>query len=290
MRLSLILLPRGAHGTREALVAVAQAAEAAGLHRVWFGDHIIYPVEILSTYPGTGGALGFNARTPQLDLTVAMTLFATATEKVGMGTSVVVPAQRNPVAFAKQMASLDLVSGGRLALGIGVGWCAEEFEALGVPFARRGARTDEYVKAMQTLWTDPEPAFEGEFVSFAPIHCNPKPAQAGGPPIWIGGYGDAALARTARYGRGFIAGARLSDPEEAARIKATIRHKAADLGREDADRIELATTFGLPDRAAFAARLRELRDAGVDEAAIPLQGRSLEEIGDCIAQIPDLLR
>jgi len=289
MRLSLILLPRGLHGTREALSAIGQAAQQAGLARVWLGDHVVYPVEIRSTYPGTGGALAFNGATPQLDLTVAMMLVAMASETVGVGSAVVVLAQRNPVAFAKQMASLDLVTGGRVALGVGVGWCAEEFEALGVPFARRGARTDEYIQALRTLWTEPQPALEGEFIRFAPVHCNPKPAQAGGPPIWIGGYGEAAHARAARLGDGFIAGARLSDPEEAARIRRDIRRRAADLGRADADRINLAVSFGLPDRPAFAARLKEMRDAGVDEAAIPLQGRSLAEIRDFVLGIPDLV-
>jgi len=289
VRLSLILLPRGVHGTRETLTAVGEAAEQAGLSRVWFGDHIVYPVEIASTYPGTGGALGYNAETPQLDLTVAMTVVALATERVGIGTSVVVLAQRNPVAFAKQLASLDVICGGRLALGIGVGWCAEEFAALGAPFARRGARTDEYVAAMRTLWTEPQPAFDGEFVKFAPLYCNPKPVQPGGPQIWIGGYGEAAYERTARYGAGFLAGARLADPEAALRLRQDIRRRAADLGRPDAERIGLQTTFWIPDHAAFGRRLREMRDAGLEEACIPLQGRSTAEVRDFILSIPDLL-
>jgi probable F420-dependent oxidoreductase len=271
------------------LVTVGRAAEQAGLARVWFGDHIVYPVEIRSTYPGTGGALGFNPATPQLDLTVAMTVMAMTTERVGLGTSVVVLAQRNPVAFAKQLASLDVVSGGRLSLGVGVGWCAEEFEALGAPFERRGARTDEYLKAMQALWTEPQPSFDGAFVKFAPLYCNPKPTQPGGPEIWIGGYGEAAYNRVARYGVGFLAGARLSDPEEVVRLKRDLRQRATDLGRPDADRIGLQTTFWLSDRPAYSRRLREMRDAGLEEACIPLQGRSAAEVRDFILSIPDLL-
>jgi probable F420-dependent oxidoreductase len=289
MRLSTILLPRGAQGTRETLIAIGQAAEQAGLSKVWFGDHIVYPVEIKSIYPGTGGALGFNPATPQLDLIVAMTVVALATERVGVGTSVVVLAQRNPVAFAKQLASLDVISGGRLSLGVGVGWCAEEFEALGVPFERRGARTDEYLQAMRVLWTEPEPAFDGEFVKFAPVYCNPKPVQPGGPQIWIGGYGEAALDRVARHGAGFLAGARLSDPEEVVRLKRLLRQRAADLGRPDADQIGLQTTFWIPDRDAYARRLREMRDAGLDEACVPVQGKSPAEVRDFILSIPDLV-
>lgn len=289
MRLSLILLPRGVHGTRETLTAVGQAAEQAGLSKVWFGDHIVYPVEIKSIYPGTGGALGFNPATPQLDLTVAMTVVAMASQHVGLGTSVVVLAQRNPVAFAKQLASLDQISGGRLSLGIGVGWCEEEFAALGESFAARGARTDEYVAAMRALWTEPQPSFDGRFVKFAPVHCNPKPVQPGGPPIWIGGYGEAAYDRVARYGAGFLAGARLSDPEEVARLKRDLRQRAADLGRTDADAIGLQTTFWIPDRAAYGRRLREMRDAGLDEAAVPLQGKSVEEAREFILSAPELL-
>jgi probable F420-dependent oxidoreductase len=271
------------------LVTVGQAAEQAGLSRVWFGDHIVYPVEIRSVYPGSGGALGYNAATPQLDLTVAMMVVAMSTQRVGLGTSVVVIAQRNPVAFAKQLASLDVVAGGRLSLGVGVGWCEEEFEALGAPFRRRGARTDEYLKAMQTLWTEPRPSFDGEFVRFAALHCNPKPVQPGGPPIWIGGYGEAAYDRTARYGAGFLAGSRLSDPEEVIRLKRDLRQRAADLGRADADRIGLQTTFWIADRKAYGRRLAEMRDAGLDEACIPLQGRSTAEVRDFILSIPELV-
>jgi len=289
MRLSLILLPRGVHGTRETLTAIGEAAEQAGLARVWFGDHIVYPVEIKSIYPGTGGALGFNGATAQLDVTVAMTVLALATQHVGIGTSVVVVAQRNPIEFAKQMASLDVVSGGRLSLGIGVGWCEEEFEALGRPFARRGARTDEYLDVMRTLWTEPQPSFDGEFVKFAPVHCNPKPVQAGGPEIWIGGYGEAAFNRVARHGVGFLAGARLSDPEEVVRLKRDLRQRAADLGRADAARIGVQTTFWMADRDAYRRRLKEMADAGLDEACIPLQGKSAAEVRDFILAIPDLV-
>lgn len=289
VRLSLILLPRGVHGEKDTLITIGQAAEQAGLDRVWFGDHIVYPVEIQSAYPGTNGALGFNPATPQLDLTVAMTVVALATERVGIGTAVVVLAQRHPVAFAKQLASLDVVCGGRLSLGIGVGWCAEEFAALGAPFERRGARTDEYVAAMRALWSEPQPAFNGEFVRFPPVYCNPKPAQPGGPPIWIGGYGEAAHARVARYGAGFLAGARLSDPDEVVRLRRDLNQRAADLGRPDAGRIGVQTTFWMPDRAAYRRRLREMRDAGLDEAAIPLQGRSSAEVRDFILGLPDLL-
>lgn len=286
MLLSTGLMARGRQGSKETLIAIGQAAEEAGLSKVWFGDHIVYPVEYESKYPGTGGRLSYNPSSPQLDVTVAMTIVAATTERVGVGTSIVVLGERNPVWFAKQLASLDHISGGRLSLGIGTGWCREEYEALGVPWERRGARTDEYVAAMRTLWTDDTPSFDGEFVSFPPIYCNPKPVQPGGPEIWIGGYGEAAYDRVARYGVGLVGG---GTPEEVAKRTADLQARARDLGREDADEIGLMAQFWLPDRNELSRRIRELRDAGLKEMCVPVQGKSPEEAREFVLSIPELL-
>jgi probable F420-dependent oxidoreductase len=285
MLLSTGLMARGRQGTKDTLVAIGQAAEAAGLARVWFGDHVVYPVDYAPNYPG-GGRLNYNPESPQLDVLVAMTIIASVTERVGVGTSVVVIAQRNPVWFAKQIASLDAVSGGRVALGIGVGWCREEFEALGVPFERRGARTDEYVDVLRTLWTDPTPSYDGEFVKFPPLYCNPKPTQPAGPEIWIGGYGEAAFDRVARYGVGLVGG---GTPELVAERTVDLQARARALGRADADDIGLLMQFWIPDRKELGRQLRELREAGLKEACIPVQGKSPEEARDFVLSLPELL-
>src|SRR5262245_15617539 len=128
---------------------------------------------------------------------------AAVTTRVKLGTGIVLIAQRNPVVLAKEMASLDVLSKGRLILGIGAGYLEPEFAALGVPFHQRGARTDEYVPAMRALWTQEKPAFEGKYVKFSGIQSRPRPAQVGGPPIVIGGASDAAFERAARYAQGW---------------------------------------------------------------------------------------
>ena len=191
MRLATGLMARGRLGSPEVLAAIGHAAEEAGMARVWFGDHVVYPVEYEPKYPSPTGRIGYNPAAPQLDVVVAMTWLCAATTRVGVGTSVMVVAERQPVWLAKQLASLDRLSGGRVSLGIGVGWCAEEYAALGVPFARRGARTDEYIRAMQTLWTEEQPAFDGEFVSFPPPLLQPETRS---------GRWDSALGRRFRVG------------------------------------------------------------------------------------------
>jgi probable F420-dependent oxidoreductase len=190
--------------------------------------------------------------------------------------------------LAKQLATLDQLSGGRLTLGIGVGWCAEEFESLCVPFEHRGSRTDEYLQALKVLWTEETPSFAGRFVSFPPLYCNPKPHQADGPPIWIGGAGPAALERVARIGAGWVAGG--ETPSELGHHLAWIRTRAAELGRTDANLIGLLVQgVWRPDRSELSSYLAELRDAGVTEVVVPVQGKSPEEAADFVRSIPALL-
>lgn len=286
MELATGLMPRGRLGSPDVLSAIGRAADEAGLARVWFGDHVVYPVEYAPKYPSPTGRIGYDPASPQLDVLLAMSWVCAATTRVGVGTSVMVVGERQPVWLAKQLASLDRLSAGRVTLGIGVGWCAEEYEALGVPFARRGARTDEYVRAMQTLWTEERPAFEGEFVSFPALYCNPKPVRPEGVPIWVGGFGPAAFDRVARYGAGWVAGK--ADPLALEPAIAEIRKRAADLGRDPAT-IGVTTQIWQTDRAALGAMLRELRDVGVTEACVPVQGKTPEAVTDYIRAIPDLL-
>jgi probable F420-dependent oxidoreductase len=288
MLLSTGLMARGRLGSPDTLAALALAAEEAGLPRVWFGDHVVYPVEYESRYPSPSGKVNYNIASPQLDVIVAMTWACAVTSRVGVGTSIMVIGERQLVWLAKQVASLDHLSRGRLTLGIGPGWCTEEYEALGVSPERRGARTDEYVQAMKVLWTDEKPSFAGEFVSFDAIYCNPKPAQAGGPPIWVGGTSQVALERTARYGAGWVAGG--TDGDELARKLAWIRSRAEELGRSDAAQIGmLAQGVWRPDRRDLSDLLRHLRDSGVTEVVVPVQGKDPQEARDFVLSIPDLL-
>src|SRR5262249_4932135 len=175
---------------------VAQAAERAGLESLWTGEHVVLPDPQKAPSPAP-------PLFPMLHPSTVLAYVAAVTTRVKLGTGIVLIAQRNPVVLAKEMASLDVLSGGRLILGIGAGYLEPEFRALGVPFVARGARTDEYIAAMRVLWTADKPSFDGRFVKFAGIQSRPQPAQRGGPPIVVGGASDAAIERAVASAQGW---------------------------------------------------------------------------------------
>lgn len=286
MLLSTGLMARGRMGEPELLAAIGRAADDAGLARVWFGDHIIYPVDFAPHYPHGDGRLPYNPASPQLDVVVAMTWMLAATRRVGTGTFVMVVGLRQPVWLAKQLASLDALSGGRVTLGVGTGWMAEEYAALGVSPQRRGARTDDCIDVLRKLWTRDTPSHDSEFTTFAPLHCNPRPAREGGIPIWVGGHGPASLDRAARLGEGWLAMG--GDPDEIGAALPVLRGLAEKHGR-DPDGIGVATTVTLTDRAQLVERLARLRELGVTEAVVPVQGKTAEAAADWVAAIPELL-
>jgi probable F420-dependent oxidoreductase len=190
---------------RRKLMSFAQEAERLGVHSAWTSDHICWPAEIQSKYPYTDD--GSFAPSPDMgwfDPISTLTFVAACTEKIRLGTSVLILPYRQPVQTAKQIASLDVLSEGRVILGVGVGWMAEEAAILGMPWDRRGARADEQLEIFERLFTESEPSFEGEFYRFQKVGFEPKPVQS--PlPIWVGGSSSAALRRVARFGQGFHA-------------------------------------------------------------------------------------
>jgi len=203
MRYGFYLPTRGPSATREGVLAMARAGERAGLHSAMIADHVVFPAESDSVYPytvdgrhpGTGDAL---------EAFSILGLVAGATERLRLVTSVLVLPYRNPVLTAKMVASLDVLSGGRVTLGVGAGWLREEFEALGSPaFDRRGAVTDEWIAIFKQLWSVSPATFSGSFYSYADVRCEPFPLQRPHPPIWVGGHSRAALRRAARYGDGW---------------------------------------------------------------------------------------
>ena len=184
------------------LVRLCAGAEEAGLAYATFSDHVVIPTEISSPYPysatGEFTNQGTGERNEQL---IELAFVAARTDKLKLVTSVMVVPHRPAVLAAKQLATIDTLSGGRVILGIGAGWMKEEFEAIGAPpFAERGKVTDEYVAAFKELWTSQTPSFKGKYVSFDKITFAPKPVQKGGIPIWVGGESGPALRRTAKYG------------------------------------------------------------------------------------------
>jgi probable F420-dependent oxidoreductase len=184
------------------LVRLCTGAEEHGLAYATFSDHVVIPTEISSPYPysatGEFTNQGTGERNEQL---IELAFVAARTTKLKLVTSVMVIPHRPAVLAAKQLATIDTLSGGRVILGIGAGWMKEEFEAIGAPpFAERGKVTDEYIAAFKELWTNPKPSFKGKYVSFDKITFAPKPVQKGGIPIWVGGESGPALRRTAKYG------------------------------------------------------------------------------------------
>ena len=185
-----VWIPNCRHlATPETIRGAAVRAEQLGYDSVWVSDHVVVPRANVANF---GEAI--------FDPLVTLGVIAGATRRVQLGTTVLIVPYRNAVVTAKMVSSLDALSGGRVVLGVGAGWVAAESAMLGVPFAERGAMTDEYLEAMQELWTAAAPSFVGKYTQFSDLVFAPKPVQTPHPPIWVGGHSRAALRRTARFG------------------------------------------------------------------------------------------
>ena len=249
-----------------AAVAFAQAAEAAGFESIWTVEHVVVPTEYASPYPySPTGKMPGTVDSPIPDPLIWLTYVAAVTSAIRLATGILILPQRNPVVLAKEAATLDQLSGGRLLLGIGVGWLKEEFDAIGVPFAERGARTDEAVTALRALWTQDAATFHGRFSDFTDCVLRPHPVQPS-IPVHVGGHTDAAARRAGRLGDGFFPAR--GDHDELARLFEVVRQTARDHGR-DPSAIELSTggRGALGDRALD--EVRALADLGVDRVIVP---------------------
>ena len=186
--------------------AMAQRAETLGYDSIWFSDHIVIPRNVRAAYPyAIDGVSTFSPDRPIHEVLSILTYLAGCTERIRLGPNVLIVPYRPPVYTAKQLAMLDVLSGGRLTVGVGAGWMEEEFEALGVePFAERGAVTDEYLRAFKALWTEENPTFNGKYCQFSEIGFWPKPVQKPHPPIWVGGHTGPALRRAATLGDAWL--------------------------------------------------------------------------------------
>ncbi len=206
MKVGIMFANAGPFGTAEGGTTMARAAEAAGIESLWTVEHVVYPDDYGSTYPYDDS--GRMAMAPDTDLTDPLTWLTWVgahTSTIRLATGILILPERNPVVLAKQLGTMDALTGGRVDLGIGVGWLREEFDAVGIPWERRGARTDEYVAAMRTLWDGDNVSFDGDFVSFDRVSSNPKPVD-GSVPIVVGGHSKAAARRAGRLGDGFWPG------------------------------------------------------------------------------------
>ena len=196
MKIGLFGINFGVAGDVDAMIAIAKAAEAAGLESVWTGEHVVLPDPRVPPSPS-------DPQTPFLDPAVALSHIAAHTERIRLGTGVIILPQRNPVVLAKELASVDVVSKGRLIFGLGAGYLEPEFRALGAPFEDRGDVTDEAINAIKALWTMEKPAYKGRFFSFKGIDSQPRPVQKPHPPIVVGGMSRLGVLRAARFGIGW---------------------------------------------------------------------------------------
>ena len=249
-----------------AAVEFAQAAEAAGFESLWTVEHVVVPSGYDSPYPyDPSGKMPGGEDFPIPDPLIWLSYVAAATSRIHLATGILILPQRNPVVLAKELATLDHLSNGRMILGIGVGWLEEEFDAIGVPFAERGRRTDDHVAAMRALWTQDKATFHGEFTNFDHCISRPQPVQ-GSIPVHIGGHTDIAAKRAGRLGDGFFPGK--GSHEELARSFDLVRRTAVEHGR-DPDAIEMTTGV----RGAVGARaldeVKALADIGTHRVILP---------------------
>jgi len=249
----------------EGAAAIAQLAASAGFDSLWAGEHVVLPSPRVASSP----------MAPEdriLDPLIALTFLAAHTTSIRLGTGIIILPQRNPLVLAKEVASLDVLSGGRLILGIGVGYLEPEFRALGIPFADRGGRTDDSLAAMRAIWTQDQPTHSGRFVSFADVQAHPQPARL---PIVIGGHSPGALRRAVEGADGWYGFA--LDLDETTPALAGLRDAATRYARPAAlGELEISVTpRGLPSRdeaVRFAAmgvhRLILMPPTGLDAAAL----------------------
>src|SRR5262245_21883827 len=301
MDFGLSTLSRGVFVTSEAYLETAKAAERAGFGFLAVNDHIIVPASLDSAYPYTqGGAWAAAEHGHCLDQLATLAFLAGCTSRLRLLTSVMVVPHRQPIATAKMLATIDVLSGGRLILGVGAGWMREEFALLGAPFAERGAVTDEYLEAFKALWTQARPAYAGKHVKFADLIFEPKPMQKPHPPIWVGGESLAALRRTVKLGDAWYPGNNsqtepLDTPARLANAIARLRRVAQMAGRDPASvAVNLIvqnpfewTSHKIADGSArrlfsgasadMAADAIALQAVGVRHVAVRLGGATLTE-------------
>ncbi|MBI4514398.1 MAG: TIGR03619 family F420-dependent LLM class oxidoreductase [Deltaproteobacteria bacterium] len=251
-------------------VALAQMAEQYGFESIWVVEHVVMAVEYDSVYPyDPSGRSPFTAEVVQPDPLLWLTYVAAHTRTIRLATGVLILPQRNPLILAKELATMDRLSGGRVELGIGVGWVREEAQALGTDFHTRGRRADEYIAVMRTLWREPIASFHGEFVNFDRVVSRPTPVQAGGVPIIVGGHSAAAARRAGRLGNGFfplgVFGSQLAG------LRAIMTAEAQRHGR-DPGAIPL-TCVGLPE----IKHAEQLAAAGVERMVVAVPAPDLEE-------------
>jgi probable F420-dependent oxidoreductase len=245
---------------------LAQAAESAGFESIWTVDHVVVPAGYQSKYPyDPSGKIPSGEETVFPDPLIWLSFVAARTSTIRLGTGILIVPERNPLVLAKELATIDFLSGGRMILGAGVGWLEEEFDALGIPFAGRGHRTDEAIGAMRALWSQPQATFEGSTTSFRDCCLRPQPV-AGSIPVHIGGHSPAAARRAGRLGDGFFPFGVSHD--ELPPLIELVRRSASEAGR-DPDSIEISVQSISLDAETARAEAATFQAMGATRVVIP---------------------
>ena len=260
----------------DAAAALARAAESAGVESLWTVEHVVIPQGYASRYPySSSGRMPGDERASIPDPLVWLTYVAAVTQRIRLATGVLILPERNPVVLAKELATLDVLSGGRVICGVGIGWLEEEFAAIGVPFADRAARAEEAIGALRALWSQDE-TFAGERFRFREARSYPKPVQPGGIPIVVGGHTKAAARRAGRFADGFFP----ASPDLAGLI-GECRRAAARAGR-DPESIEITVAA-----RADVAEAKRLADLGVTRIVVSPPTRALGELDRAFAALAE---
>ena len=267
MKFGLFGINFGGCANPEVAARVAQAAEAAGFDSVWTGEHVVLPDPQAPPSPAP-------PETQMLDPAAALAFLAGRTKTLRLATGIIILPQRNPLVLAKELASVDVLSGGRLIFGLGAGYLKPEFDALGAPFAERGARTSEAIEVLRTLWTQDTPSFDGRFWSFSGIQAHPRPVQQPHPPIVVGGHSPPAYRRAVAQGDGWYGFA--LDLEAAAASLEGLRKAAKNVERPSQRRsLEISVT---PSVRLDADTVNRYADLGVDRLVPIARGRNADEL------------
>jgi probable F420-dependent oxidoreductase len=279
MKFGLFGINTGPCARPETAAKVARAAEAAGFESLWTGEHVVLPDPQAPPSPAP-------PQHPMLDPAASLSFLAAHTQRAKLGTGIIILPQRNPLVLAKELASVDVLSNGRLIFGLGAGYLKPEFDALGARFEDRGARADEYIDAMRAIWTMEKPAFVGRTVKFAGVDAQPRPVQRPHPPIVVGGMSASALKRALLRGNGWYGFARdlaatKSDLAGIAAARSEVQ-RPASLGA-----LEVSIT---PPRPVDEAGARAFADLGVDRLILMLPGRGEAEALRFVEQTEPLVR
>ena len=273
MRFGIFGINFGPCASPEGAVRVARLAEQAGYDSVWTGEHVVLPDPQERPSPAP-------PQTPMLDPAVALSFIAANTDEIRLATGIVILPQRNPLVLAKEMATLDVLSKGRLTLGVAAGYLHQEFAALGAPFAERGARTNEAIDVMRALWTHDKPTFEGRFWSFSGIDARPRPVQKPCPPIIVGGHSAAAHRRAVKQGNGWYGFA--LDVDATAKALDGLAAAGRDCERP-AELGDIETTVTPPPKVS-SDDVKRYADLGVDRLVLLVNARTLDETCDRVSR------